>query len=277
MNCPKCGAAGQQGRAECSVCGILFERWRPREARSFTPAPAPVSTRTSTPLAINYWLVIPIAVTILVIVVAWASREKPEPAPSRSVATEVPEKAPSDGASAAAGDLSDEDIRKTIGDCSYFGERLWVKFPKSFYANQAKDAAERYPALLVAATSHVVEFDPPFNFSSFARRPSDLGNPGQEIYVYPADRILNLNVTEVGDEFHYDLGYRKVARVYRVERDDDSVTAEFQWSVDTSPIAQLAPGYEDRTGGAQFRPASSGGWEVSSIWVNTKLGRRTIC
>lgn len=275
MNCPKCGAAGQQGRAECSVCGVFFDRWRPREARSFTPAPAPSPRRESVPFAINYWVVVPIAVTLLVIVAAWASRDRAPDVP----VVEAPESAlpGSSPPRTVIANLSDEDIRKAIGDCSYFGERLWVKFPKSFYANQAKDAADRYPALLGAATSHVVEFDPPFNFSSFARRPSDPGNPGQEIYVYPAARILNLNVTEVGDEFHYDLGYRKVGRVYRVARSDDSVTAEFQWGVDTSPLAQLAPGYDDRTGGAEFRPASSGGWKASSIWVNTKLGRRTIC
>lgn len=239
--------------------------------RAATPAPQ----RARTPVAINYWLVVPVAVVLLVIVSAWASRDRGAPGTPAAEARAL--SAPGKESSSSGRDLSESDARSLIEDCSYFGERLWIRFPKTFRANQAKDAADRYPALLAAANTRVVEFDPPFNFAGYAHYPSDPSNPGVEIYVYPSAWIRNVNVTEVGDEFHYDLGYRKLEHVHSFVRSSGKVTVEFIWGLDKSPLAHLAPDYQYRRGGAEFRATSSGSWEAASIWVNTKLGRRVLC
>lgn len=43
MNCPKCNATHDLGARECPACGIIFERWQPRERtvrRTEVPPPA---------------------------------------------------------------------------------------------------------------------------------------------------------------------------------------------------------------------------------------------
>src|SRR2546423_137478 len=47
MECPKCGAAQEAGREECSACGIVFSRWQPRQVRRPTLSSTPVEPPSS--------------------------------------------------------------------------------------------------------------------------------------------------------------------------------------------------------------------------------------
>src|SRR5688572_24484450 len=44
MNCPACGATAADGAIECSSCGVVMAKWRPRAA---PPAPAPKKVPSS--------------------------------------------------------------------------------------------------------------------------------------------------------------------------------------------------------------------------------------
>src|SRR5687767_9595710 len=104
MTCPKCGAASEEGRVECSACGIIFARWRPAEPKLLRAEPKqlPVEPRgSSTAIEWRNPLVISIAVVLVLCGLMWAANRSYDP-----VAPAPPKVSTSAVASPAAHDRS---------------------------------------------------------------------------------------------------------------------------------------------------------------------------
>ena len=277
MNCPKCGASGQERRAECSSCGLLFNRWRPRELSTLSrPLPPRMPPPQPSGLAINYWLAGSIGGTVLIVFALWAfSRPSaPSPAPKPVAAQAV---APRRGAPIPLTVPSEEEIRAVIQRCSTFEERLWARLPHSFDANMAKEVVARYPALQRAEQMRIVVLMPPIDLASAAKKDPTPSEPGEKIVLLPGSAAQGFYVTQIGDEWQLDLGYRRLHTIGRVERHQWGLSADFQWTVDTANLLPLASETGSFAGTVTFRPGAKGGWEMASVSLHDKSGSRVLC
>lgn len=256
MVCPKCGTVQADGRQECSKCGIFFARWRPR-TQTTTPLP-PEPDVNRVPVSI----VAVIAVVLILLGFAWTKhhRDARTAAPTmdnmldsinnqqlskarerqarltaeaeRRAQATSPRLDPSQPIIAPGLDAGM--ARGIIEQCSYFNQRIVVALPKSFSASLWQWNTEHYPALAAAISYHLVEVDRGSTVTVKLTAPAVLIAP------------------ETADEYHLDLGRRRVETVTASEVRDTYVNVTITWSFENPEGASLAPERGERAGTAEL-------------------------
>lgn len=206
MNCPKCGAVNQEGRAECSACGVVFARWRPREPRlPIAAAPTPRAAGTSIRSPINLWVIVPVAATLLFFGMLFASSGRRSESAGQATKTVQASAggAPASREAAVPGptrSIQDDEIRRLIEECIFFQERLVVRIPKSISPGTMRLIDEE-GAIALAANMGIVELDPPFDVSSARRHLPNPANPGPPSTVRPGPNASGVPISSIGSEF----------------------------------------------------------------------------
>ena len=292
MECPKCGAAQDAGREECSVCGVVFARWQPRAPRKQTLS-TPVEPHDEPP-KIPIPFVIVAVFFMIVGGLIWTkhvreARAKGNPddilndinnkgATLRRQLQESQEaihRAQSRAAATATAintqfpaDLDESRMIDLIQSCNYFSDRVSVDIPRKFYANVYAITLQNYPAISMAAAQHLIEFDPPsFNPRTAEGLPNP-AQPGPEITVKIApDAYAKVEVSEDADAYHFGLGRRRIEITTVQTTSESTATATFKWGYEKNDGASLAPEKRDRSGGAELQRTANG-WTVVRIWRN---------
>ena len=273
MICPRCGASDQQGD-ECRACGIVFARWRPREAKPPAPPRPPAAAPAARP-PVNYRLAgIAVAAVIVIIGVIWAATTGPDGADTQATGSGGDASRPGTeiGTSADANEISDDQIKALIEECAFFQERLTVTLPKSVSAGLMR---LEDPRLTLAANMGIVEFDPPFDAADASRYLPNPASPGQPSEVRlgpnaPADAISDL-----GDSFELDLGRRRVEALSGVQRSADKIGLFYRWTIEQPDLRYFAPDHDDFMGGAELRRTADG-WKAR-VWRNTPTSALILC
>lgn len=302
MECPKCGAAQEAGREECSACGIVFSRWQPRQVRrptlSSTPAEPPAS---SGGIPMPFILIGLVFVVILGLMWTKHAREQRAKFNPDDMLNEINNKgsnlrrqlreeqaaiarAQNRAAMTAAAikpklpsDIDEERIKSMIEECNYFRDSVIVDVPKKLQPNIYKFVADRYPATTMAAVEHLIEFDPPFNPAQAARYVPNPAYPGDMITVKLTPfAYQKVDVREDDDVYHFGLGRRKVDITRTVVMSESKVVAEFTWTLEQSAGASLSPEGAGPKGVADFE-RTAGGWQMSRAFRNTHNGSVNIC
>ena len=303
MECPKCGAAQDAGREECSACGVVFARWNPRQVRrttlSSTPVEAPASSGGGIPMPFIF-----IGIVFVVIFgLMWTKHMREQRAKFNpdDMLNEINNKgsnlrrqlreeqasiarAQNRAAMTAAAikptlpsDIDEERIKTMIEECGYFRDSVIVDIPKKLSPNVYRLTVDHYPATTMAAVEHLIEFDPPFNPGQAARYLPDPANPGGVITVkltpYAYQKV---DVREDDDVYHFGLGRRKVEITRTFLTTESKVSASFTWTLEQSAGSSLAPEGEARTGTADFQ-RTSGGWSMVRAFRNTHNSYTNIC
>lgn len=302
MECPKCGAAQDAGREECSACGVVFARWQPRQPRRPTLSSTPVETPAPS-AGIPVPLLIVAAFIVVVVGLIWtkhhqAARASVNPdeilneinnkgsnlrrqlreeqaaihrAQTRAAmtASAIKQELPSD--------LDESRITDLIQSCSYFSDRVTVDIPKKFQANIYRIILDRYPALPMAVVEHLIEFDPPsFNSSAASRYLPNPAYPGEMINVKIVPYAYSkVDVSEGDDVYHFGLGRRRIDITRTTPTSESAVTATFTWGFDNNAGANLAPEREDRNGAAELQRTANG-WSLVKVWRNMRNGSTGI-
>lgn len=302
MECPKCGAAQEAGRDECSACGVVFSRWQPRQVRRTTLSSAPAE-----PPAQSGGIPMPFILIGIVFVVIfglmWTKHMREQRAKFNpdDMLNEINNKgsnlrrqlreeqaaiarAQNRAAMTAAAvtpklpsDIDEERMKSMIEECNYFRDTVVVDIPKTLQPNIYRMNLERYPAIAIAAAEHLIEFDPPFNASEAARHVPNPAGPGDMITVkltpYAYQKV---DVREDGDVYHFGLGRRKVEITRTFVTSESKVSASFSWTLEQSAGANLSPEGEARTGGADFQ-RTAGGWSMGRAIRYTHSSSTSIC
>lgn len=271
--CPRCGAPDQRG-TECGACGIVFARWRPREARPATPRPA-AATPAKPPF--NVLVVVPLAAVILLVGVLWASSRMRSEASESGAAVEgaaVESAAVASeprGVRGSEAALSDADIRELIERCDYFQERLTVTLPKSVSSNLMR---LEDPRLRLAVNMGLLELDPGFDADAASRHIPDPSNPGRSSTLRLGPNATSA-ISDFGDSFQIDLGRRRVEQISGVQRSPDKIGLFYRWTVEEPKLLYFAPDHQELGGGAELR-RSGARWKAR-VWRNTGRGALILC
>lgn len=302
MECPKCGAAQEAGREECSACGIVFSRWQPRQVRRPT-----LSSTPSEPPASSGGIPMPFILIGLVFIVIfglmWTKHVREQRAKFNpdDMLNEINNKGSNlrrqlreeqaaisraqNRAAMTAGavtpklpsDLDEERIKSMIEECNYFRDTVVVDIPKKLQPNIYRFVADRYPATTMASVEHLIEFDPPFNPAQAAHYVPNPAYPGDVITVkltpYAYQKV---DVREDDDVYHFGLGRRKVEITRTVVTSESKIVAEFTWTLEQSAGASLSPEGSGPKGAADFE-RTAGGWSLVRAWRNTHNGSTNIC
>jgi hypothetical protein len=281
MNCPKCGAVNQQGRDECSACGVVFARWRPREPKPPVEViPPPREPGTSARSQINFWVAVPVAATVVFFGLLFASsgrRSEPAGAGTQTVQAAAGG-APASGEASVSGSadsISDDEIQRLIEECDFFQERLVVRIPKSVSPGTI-GLIDDHGALALAANMGIVELDPPFDVSMARRHLPNPANPGGPSEVRLGRNASGVPITDMGSEFQIDLGRRRVESLSGIQRTAGKVGLFYRWTVENPSVLNFAPDQFHRYGGADIR-WSGGRWAAKGVWLNTDSGARMLC
>lgn len=273
MICPKCGTTQANGREDCSRCGIVFGRWNPTASRprTLSSTPIPDEPPQRTPVSL-------IAVGLLVLILAglvWTKHRhdvrsaapttdemlnninnaqiaKAKERRTRAVADAqkqesamTPVTHPNDPR--LPSDLDEQMIRGMIETCGLFNERVTAALPKSYSSSLYEWTMQRYPALPMAITDHLVDLE---------------RGPTTKVTL-TAPAILVAPETE--DEYHLDMGRRRIDTVMLKQVYDTSLQVTFSWTTERPEGADLAPEGRDRSGGADL-VKSGNRWVVGSVW-----------
>lgn len=281
MNCPKCGAVNQEGRAECSACGVVFARWRPPEPKPAVAAVGPPrAAATSASSPINIWVVVPLAATVLFFGMLFASpgRRSESAGEATQAAQASAGGAPARGeetVSGSTGSIRDDELRQLIEGCDFFQERLVVRIPKSVSPGILR-LVDGHAGVVLAANMGIVEFDPPFDASSAARHLPNPANPGAASTVRLGPNASGVPITDLGGEFQIDLGRRRVESLSGIQRSPEKIGLSYRWTVENPSVLNFAPDQFHRYGGADIR-WTDGRWVTRRVWLNTDSGARMLC
>ena len=266
--CPKCGASDQRG-TECGACGLIFARWRPRDAKP--AAPPPVAATPAKP-PFNVLVVVPLAAVVLLVGVLWASsrvrsegEEVETPAESAVVAPEPK------AVRAKEGTLSDAEIRELIEECDYFQEHLTVTLPKTVQSNLMR---LEDPRLRLAVNMGLLELDPGFDADAAARHLPNPANPGRTSTLRLGPNATSA-ISDFGDSFQIDLGRRRVEQISGVQRSAEKIGLFYRWTIDDPKLISFAPDHQELGGGAELR-RSGARWKAR-LWRNTGRGALILC
>jgi hypothetical protein len=301
MDCPKCGAAQDDGREECSSCGIVFARWQPRAPRM--PTQSTQVELEKPPVRIPVPFIIVAAFFVIVGGLMWAKHQKElrAKADPDAILNEINNKganlrrqlreeqaaikrAQSRAAMTAGAinnqlpaDLDESKIIDLIQGCNYFSEKVSVAIPKKFQVNTYRFTLNDYPAISMAAVQHFIEFDPPsFNPSDASRYLPNPASPGDTITVKVVSyAYTKVDVSEDPDLYHFGLGRRRVDITRAQATSDSAAGVAFKWNFENNDGADLAPERNDRNGGAELQKTSAG-WSVHQLWRNTFNGSTGI-
>lgn len=144
-------------------------------------------------------------------------------------------------------DLDEQMIRGMIETCGFFNERVTAALPKSYSSSLYEWTMQRYPALPMAITDHLVDLE---------------RGPTTKVTL-TAPAILVTPETE--DEYHLDVGRRRIDTMMIKQVYDTSVQVTFSWTTERPEGADLAPEGRDRSGGADLVKSGSR-WVAGSVW-----------
>lgn len=270
MICPRCGASDQQGE-ECRACGIVFARWRPREAKSPAPPRPPAAPRAARP-PLNYRFAGAAAAAVIVVGLIWAATSGPEGADGQAAGRGGASRAGAAiGAPADPNEITDDQIKALIEECAFFRERLTVRLPKSVSAGLM---GLEDPRLTLAANMGIVEFDPPFDASAASRYLPNPANRGQTSEVRLGPNAPGA-ISDRGDAFELDLGRRRVETLSDVQRSADKIGLFYRWTIEEPELRYFAPDHDDFMGGAELRRTADG-WNAR-VWRNTPRSALILC
>src|SRR5262245_38284585 len=296
MDCPKCGAVNPDGSQECAACGIIFARWQPRPARTFSgpqqPIPEIPPEKSTT---IPVWMVFAALGIVVVFGLVWTARQRAARAKlnpddiinninvkgmkqRQSLAQEAAKaRAQALAAQLAAApkaelpdDVNESAVIAILEQCSFFQQPAAVIVPKEFRSNSSRDVSTLYPGLAAAAREKLVEISPPIESSA----------PNEIIHVWLTDFAnTRVEVTEVGDGmYHFGIGRRRITSVTPVAPSSDVVlNVMFDWKYERPVGLAIAPDGVAHKGGATLQ-RSGGGWTLNNAWAETPTHeRKTIC
>jgi len=298
LECPKCGAAREPGREECSSCGIIFARWQGRAPRPTQPQVTPLPAEVAKPLPL--WVIVVAATALVVFGALWIRHRRAAPqltdtdilneinnrgqqqrdrlkqernsaraAQMRETMARTPRTA---AASVTAGyppGLSESSVRTMIEECGFFQERRSFDIPRRFARNESGSVMNRFPALGAAMRAQLVDFDPPLG------PPPDPATPNDPITV----RITPAAYSELevmdrgGDTIQLGTGRRRLDSVWMTSTPSDvRATVAFTWNYEMSAGTKVAGDAADRSGTADFTK-TDGGWKLGAA----NVGRRAVC
>jgi hypothetical protein len=299
MECPKCGAAQDAGREECSACGVFFARWQPRRPTlSSTPVETPAPSG-----GIPVPLLIVAAFFVVVGGLIWTKHHQAARASVNpdEILNEINNKgsdlrrqlreeqvaihrAQTRAAMTAEAikpqlpdDLDESRITDLIQSCSYFSDRVTADIPKKFQVNIYRIILDRYPALPMAEVEHLIEFDPPgFNSSAASHSLPNPAYPGDTVSVKIVPYAYSkVDVSEGDDVYHFGLGRRRIEITRAQPLSESKVFAAFTWGFDNNAGASLSPEKQDRSGSAEVQ-RTSGGWTLLRVSRNSRGALETI-
>lgn len=283
MTCPKCGASNAAASTDCSACGIVFARWRPREAKPPAPPPAP-SVESSVLSRVTFDRrplgLVAAAVVVLGLLWAFASddtedrRDDPPSAEASRAGGRASESG--NGLAPMPDGLNVVEIRKLIETCDFFQERLITTFPKSVSSNLVNLQESFHPGLVLAANMGILEFDPPLDVGAAARHLSNPSNPGRESTVSLGPKAAGLPIFDRGTVYEMELGRRRVEKIQGIQVLGEVVNVGYRWTIEVPALLYFAPKHQEIWGGAELRRTATG-WKATKVWRNTSSSALILC
>ena len=276
MNCPKCAALQSDDAGECSNCGVVFSRFRPRQTLSRAhPSPDAGTTRTR-----------PIVIIVVIVFLAsgaiWTLRRREARAnvdragavdmldainnkglPTRTrLAEEERTRMYRDQATGRANKipegLSIAVARQAIEQCSGFTTPVEIALPKEF---TSLDVAEQsYPALTAALRAGLV-YETTEGNSHVVRIGTNRGG-----FTY----------RDAGDKWIFPLGRRRVTSVSERSGYGDHGEARFEFEFEQKLVGELlASDSTTFTGLAKF-VRKNGQWTFADVSEHARDHRFTL-
>jgi hypothetical protein len=295
MDCPKCGAAQEDGREECVACGIIFARWLDRQQFPPVAPPNPVETVHTGPSISRPALIAGVIAFVLfgVIWTAWrrSAREKPPAAdildqinqdevrqrqhPGEEAGQPLPGQ--TTAPSTFPSDLGEPAVRDLIERCAYFEQKVTIEIPKTFERSQYASMADRYPALAASAKEHLIEFEPAIDTDSASPARSALAKPTDTITVrLTAPAYSKVDIVDRGDSYEFGIGRRRIDSITTARWPSVSEgSVGFHWSYEKKTVNDLAGDRRDRSCGASMQRTTAG-WAIAQVWINHGNNRLVI-
>lgn len=297
MQCPKCGSSQPVTNKECPSCGIIFDRWQPRAPRRTTasstpvPPPARAADPESASPTISNSLIAGVLVVVVVIGLIWTKHSRDARANASSSVDEtinqinnagtklrsnlqnrgnrsgnvVHASVMSPGSRLPAG-LDEDKIRDLIESCSFFQTDASVEIPKQI-DGRSYSLGLNGSALAIAFRDHLIEFDPPIDSNLPYGEPVNV-----KVTQYASAKVL---VSDNGGSYRFGLGRRHV-KITSASTVNGGVTTTFNWTVDQSDAADLAPEGVNPSGGADLQKTVNG-WSLTRAWQKSAGTTRYLC
>lgn len=297
MECPKCGAAQADGSDDCTVCGVVFERWRAMQERAALLETRQVSQPAAVPeRGIPLWMAVAGLVVVVLLGSMWTVRNRAaraKNAPSDDVLNEINNKVvkaqlAADAAQARAAaaripigtataapapsasrnvlqwpeGLTEADAKRMIGFCSAFMTMNDLVTPKVFPSANRAAVMQQFPWLARAVQRRYVELD----FETHR----DLGLVEAKIVPSAWTRVP---FVDNGTHFELRLGRAQVQKISDVKATTDGAHVWYAWGFDGGKGQDLVLTPSDYHGKAVFRKTGRV-WTLEQAWIGT--GRQQI-
>ena len=268
MDCPKCGEANQDGRDECSSCGVIFSRWQPRQPR--IPITRPRAADPDPKRAGVPWLLLAGAAVIVVFGVMWtmhrraargsanlddqlnAINAKAIERQRRQRATEPKSAAPVRYPAPLPPELESA-ARFALERCAWFSEPISFEVPKEFKKASYQEMVRKDPMIGALVRLHFIALDP----SLANAMPDDTIEARLTTQVRGA-----MQVTEGSDWYRFDVGRRRLGELRANTNPTDSrMLVGFDWTFENA-IADELTDLKGRSGyGTLYTEGSA--WKVA--------------
>lgn len=301
MECPKCGAAQAEGSEDCTVCGVIFERWRAMQERALllekVPGRQPVVAQER---GIPAWMVIAGLVVVVLLGSMWTIRNRTARAkngPSDDILNEINNKVvrarmavdaaqrqaatdspvPIDGAAAAQAvapakrqlhwpeGLGEADARRQIELCSAFTISHDLATPKIFPRDSRSAVMQQFVWLARAVQKGYVELD------DVTHR--DLGLI--EAKIVPA-AWSKVPFVDNGTHFELRLGRPRITKITGVGPTSAGAQVWFDWEFDGGRGGDLLLDPSAFHARAGFNH-KSGIWSLRNVWITNALQESSVC
>ncbi len=287
MDCPKCGAAQDDGREDCSSCGIVFRRFREAQERALlarhSTEDASIESSSGEGLKVSRTIVFVALFLVLVFGVLWTKSRRDARASrdlrgeGMSMLDDINKKGAkerrrledeAERAKKIAGAMSEmpkpvkrpigmeeADATRLIEQCAGFRERASIKLPRIY--DERLRYHDAYPALAEALRLRIVE-----------KSTDGTGT------LWPGPGVGGMVILNQGDEYEIDLGFRRVQEITSLSGGVDRATANFRWMWQGRVAAETLLTGDTYTGIAEL-VKKEGSWRVVHATADTSSGRVT--
>lgn len=282
MDCPKCGVEQDDGREECLSCGIVFARWYAAQHRRIAQTSVPVESPAAG-VAVSRGVIF-IAVFVLIIFGALWTKSRRDARANRDLRKEgmamlndINKKgnkerqrleAENERARKMAAAMTERprqarprpigfeeaDAMRLLEQCAAFTERSSIRFPRVYH--EGAEYSEAYPSLGRALELRIVE---------------KMNRDGQ-VTLWPGPGVGGLVVLNQGDEYHIDLGMRRVQEITELSGDVDRAEARFRWMWQGRVAAETLLSTSDTYGGVAEFLRQGGVWRVTGATLRQEDG-----
>lgn len=298
MECPKCGAAQADGGEDCTVCGVIFERWRAMQERAVLLEQMPSQPAVMPERTIPLWMAVAGLVMVVLLGSMWTIRNRAaraKDAPSEDVLNEINNEVvkaqlAADAAQARAAKrnpigtatvapspltaaamitwpegLTEDAAKQMIGFCREFTAPNDLATPKVFPRASKSAVMQQFPWLARAVQMRYVELDEETH--------RDLGLIEAKIVPTAWSKVP---FVDNGTHFELRLGRPQVTKISGVQATADGAQVWFKWGFDGAKGVDLVLTPSAYHGRAVFKKTGRV-WTIEQAWIGSGREEKKIC